>query len=47
MTSERPYRTAMDHDDAREELRRHSDEQFDSRVVEAFIASLAREEATA
>jgi HD-GYP domain-containing protein (c-di-GMP phosphodiesterase class II) len=47
MTSERPYRAAIDHDDARDELRRHADRQFDSRVVEAFIASLAREEAPA
>ena len=45
MTSERPYRAALDHDAARNELRKHSSEQFDSRVVEAFIESLAREEA--
>ncbi len=40
MTSERPYRAALDHDAARNELRKHSSEQFDSRVVEAFIESL-------
>jgi HD-GYP domain-containing protein (c-di-GMP phosphodiesterase class II) len=45
MTSERPYRAAMDHEEARAELRRNVGRQFDERVVSAFIASLAREEA--
>jgi diguanylate cyclase (GGDEF)-like protein/putative nucleotidyltransferase with HDIG domain len=47
MTSERPYRAAMDHDAARTELRRHANTQFDPRVVDAFIESLEREEAAA
>jgi diguanylate cyclase (GGDEF)-like protein/putative nucleotidyltransferase with HDIG domain len=45
MTSERPYRQAMEHEAARAELRKHIGGQFDERVVEAFIRSLAREEA--
>ena len=47
MTSERPYRAAMEHDAARAELRQTPSKQFDARVVEAFLESLAREEAAA
>ena len=37
MTSDRPYRKAMLHDDALEELRRNAGAQFDPKVVEAFF----------
>jgi HD-GYP domain-containing protein (c-di-GMP phosphodiesterase class II) len=37
MTSERPYRTAVSHDDAVKELRDCAGTQFDPRVVEAFV----------
>jgi diguanylate cyclase (GGDEF)-like protein/putative nucleotidyltransferase with HDIG domain len=45
MISERPYRPAMEPDAARDELRKQSGKQFDERVVEKFLTSLAREEA--
>src|SRR3954454_5831731 len=37
MTSERPYRPAMEPDAARDELRKQSGKQFDERVVEKFL----------
>jgi diguanylate cyclase (GGDEF)-like protein/putative nucleotidyltransferase with HDIG domain len=40
MTSPRPYRLAMSHDEARAELRCHAGTQFDSEVVEAFVLAL-------
>jgi len=44
MTSDRVYRPAMAPAAAREELRRCSGTQFDSRVVDAFLGLLARTE---
>ena len=38
MTSDRPYRVALDWEDVRIELRRHSGKQFDPRVVDAFLS---------
>jgi HD-GYP domain-containing protein (c-di-GMP phosphodiesterase class II) len=38
MTSDRPYRAAMDHQTAIEELEKSSGRQFDPAVVEAFLA---------
>lgn len=47
MTSDRPYRKAMSHDEARAELRRCRGTQWDPRIVDAFIDLLAeREHAT-
>jgi diguanylate cyclase (GGDEF)-like protein/putative nucleotidyltransferase with HDIG domain len=43
MTSDRPYRDSIGYEAALAELRRCAGTQFDSRVVEAFIATLARE----
>ncbi|HEY5194158.1 MAG TPA: diguanylate cyclase [Solirubrobacteraceae bacterium] len=43
MTSDRPYRDSIGYDAALAELRRCAGTQFDDRVVEAFIAALARE----
>jgi diguanylate cyclase (GGDEF)-like protein len=40
MTSDRPYRDAMDHDDAVAELRAQAGSQFDPTVVEAFVAEI-------
>jgi len=40
MTSERPYRPALNHDEARLELRRNAGSQFSERVVDAFLAAL-------
>jgi putative nucleotidyltransferase with HDIG domain len=40
MTSERPYRTALSSDEARERIERESGKQFDPTVVEAFVAVL-------
>jgi putative nucleotidyltransferase with HDIG domain len=37
MTSDRPYRAALAHDAAAEELRRNAHTQFDARVVEVFL----------
>ncbi len=42
MTSNRSYRDAMAHDDARAELERHAGTQFDVAVVEALCAVLDR-----
>jgi HD-GYP domain-containing protein (c-di-GMP phosphodiesterase class II) len=41
MTSERPYRPAMSHHDAMEEVRRNSGSQFDPDVVAAFEELMA------
>ena len=41
MTSDRPYRTAMAHDDAVAELARAAGSQFDPRVVAALLGRLA------
>jgi HD-GYP domain-containing protein (c-di-GMP phosphodiesterase class II) len=38
MTSERPYRRALPRPEARRRLRAHAGEQFDPRVVDAFLA---------
>ncbi|MDR7543823.1 MAG: HD-GYP domain-containing protein [Armatimonadota bacterium] len=43
MTSDRPYRTALDVAAAVAELRRHCGSQFDPRVVEAFLATLEQD----
>jgi diguanylate cyclase (GGDEF)-like protein/putative nucleotidyltransferase with HDIG domain len=43
MTSDRAYRDSIGHEAARDELRRCAGSQFDERVVEAFLAVLARE----
>jgi diguanylate cyclase (GGDEF)-like protein len=40
MTSDRPYRARMDDEAARDELRSGAGTQFDTRVVEAFLAVL-------
>jgi diguanylate cyclase (GGDEF)-like protein/putative nucleotidyltransferase with HDIG domain len=45
MTSDRVYRPAMSPQAARDELRRCSGSQFDSRVVEAFLELLSRTDA--
>jgi HD-GYP domain-containing protein (c-di-GMP phosphodiesterase class II) len=42
LTSDRPYRAAKTSDEALEELRSVSGSQLDGRLVEAFVASLAR-----
>jgi len=39
MTSDRPYRKAMSHEDAVSELKKCSGTQFDPKIVEAFIGS--------
>ncbi len=38
MTLDRPYRRAMDRDEALEELARHRGTQFDAGVVDAMLA---------
>jgi HD-GYP domain-containing protein (c-di-GMP phosphodiesterase class II) len=38
MTSDRPYRKAMPHEVAIEEIRRSASKQFDPAAVEAFLA---------
>ncbi|HET6448964.1 MAG TPA: diguanylate cyclase, partial [Conexibacter sp.] len=43
MTSDRSYRDAIGHTNARAELRRHAGTQFDGDVVAAFLAVLDRE----
>jgi putative nucleotidyltransferase with HDIG domain len=43
MTSDRPYRRAMGHDDAVEELRRNAGSHFDPEVVDALVRLLAEE----
>ena len=40
MTSERPYRPALEWDDARTELRRNAGTQFDAEVVDALLRAL-------
>jgi HD-GYP domain-containing protein (c-di-GMP phosphodiesterase class II) len=40
MTSDRPYRNALTHEAALEQLRRHAGTQFDPQVVEALLAVL-------
>jgi diguanylate cyclase (GGDEF)-like protein/PAS domain S-box-containing protein len=40
MISNRPYRTAMSSEGAREELRRNAGTQFDPKVVDAFVTAL-------
>jgi diguanylate cyclase (GGDEF)-like protein/putative nucleotidyltransferase with HDIG domain len=40
MTSDRPYRRALSHDQATAELRRHAGTQFDPAVVEALLVAL-------
>jgi diguanylate cyclase (GGDEF)-like protein/putative nucleotidyltransferase with HDIG domain len=47
MTSDRVYRPALTAESAREELMRCSGSQFDSRVVDAFLGFLSREESVA
>jgi diguanylate cyclase (GGDEF)-like protein len=42
MTSRRPYREAMTHEEAMEEIRANSGTQFDPRVVEAFVGMMER-----
>ena len=41
MTSDRPYRRALGHEAAVEELRRNAGTQFDPRVVETLLVLLA------
>jgi putative nucleotidyltransferase with HDIG domain len=43
MTSQRPYRLALGHEKAVEELRRGAHSQFDPRVVEAFVRAVERD----
>jgi HD-GYP domain-containing protein (c-di-GMP phosphodiesterase class II) len=43
MTSARPYRAALDHEEAAEELRRGAGTQFDPAIVTALLAALAAE----
>jgi HD-GYP domain-containing protein (c-di-GMP phosphodiesterase class II) len=40
MTSDRPYRKAMSHEDALRELRKNAGTQFDPQVVEALMGCL-------
>jgi diguanylate cyclase (GGDEF)-like protein len=47
MTSNRPYRRALDRDSAVRELRDHAGGQFDPEVVEALLRVLGREQAPA
>jgi HD-GYP domain-containing protein (c-di-GMP phosphodiesterase class II) len=47
MTADRAYRPAMEESVARTELLRCAGHQFDSRVVSALLAGLAREEQAA
>jgi HD-GYP domain-containing protein (c-di-GMP phosphodiesterase class II) len=46
MTADRVYRPGMDERAARAELLRCSGDQFDSRVVAAFLTVLSREDAS-
>ena len=46
MTSDRPYRGAISHDQALEELRRNAGRQFDPRCIEAFEQYIATEPAS-
>ena len=47
MTSDRPYRPAMTHEEALAELRRNAGTQFDPGIVELFLQTLEAEAATA
>jgi HD-GYP domain-containing protein (c-di-GMP phosphodiesterase class II) len=47
MTSARPYRGAMSHEDALQELRRNSGTQFDPAAVAAFEAGYSQARETA
>lgn len=47
MTSDRPYRKALSHDEARAELRRYRGTQWDPRIVDAFIELLSERERAA
>jgi HD-GYP domain-containing protein (c-di-GMP phosphodiesterase class II) len=42
MTSDRPYRSAISHEDACRELEENAGTQFDPEVVEALLALLSR-----
>lgn len=42
MVSERPYRRALTHEQAREQLKRHAGTQFDPAVVRALVTALER-----
>jgi HD-GYP domain-containing protein (c-di-GMP phosphodiesterase class II) len=44
MTSNRPYRNAIDRKNAKNELRRNVDVQFDPEVVTALFKALERDE---
>ena len=44
MTSDRPYRKALDKSTAKIEIIKHANEQFDPRMVEAFLACWERDE---
>jgi len=44
MTLDRPYRKALSHEEAKEELRKGSGSQFDPAVVKAFLAVIEAEE---
>src|SRR5205807_5722836 len=46
MTSDRPYRGAISHDQALEELRRNAGRQFDPRCIEAFEQYIVTESAS-
>jgi putative nucleotidyltransferase with HDIG domain len=43
MTNDRPYRAAITHEEAVEELRRNAGSQFDEAVVEVFLGVLSRD----
>lgn len=43
MTSDRPYRGAMSHEEALEELKKYAGSQFDPQLVEIFVRLLAGE----
>ncbi|SHG69028.1 PAS domain S-box-containing protein/diguanylate cyclase (GGDEF) domain-containing protein [Thermosyntropha lipolytica DSM 11003] len=43
MTSDRPYRKALTHEEALEEIRRNAGTQFDPRIVEIFIDIIEKE----
>ena len=45
MTSDRPYRKALGHDKAIEEIIKHSGDQFDPEIVDAFLQVIAHERA--
>lgn len=44
MTSDRPYRKALPHEQAVREIAQHAGTQFDSAVVEAFLRVMAHPE---